>query len=265
MESLTLSVLCSETVALVKDAGNFIRKESKNFDISKIEYKGRSNDLVSYVDKETEKILVNGLRKILPTAGFIGEEGASEEGQDGTQWVIDPLDGTTNFLHGMPSFSISVALIRGRDVLIGVVYEINLDECFYAWKNGGAFLNGNKISISGITEINKSLIATGFPYSLRGKTDQYFDIIKHMVNHSHGLRRLGSAAVDLCYVACGRFEAYFEFNIHIWDIAAGILLVQEAGGKVTDYSGGDDYLHGKELLAAGAIHGEALEIIKKYW
>ena len=265
MINLNLSALCWSTVALVKDAGVFIRKESKGFDLSKIENKGRSNDLVSYVDKETEKTLVAGLRKILPEAGFIGEEGASEEGQEGLQWVIDPLDGTTNFLHGMPSYSISVALIQGTVILVGVVYEINLDECFYAWKDGGAFLNGNKINISPVKELERSLIATGFPYSMRGKTDQYFEIIKHMVNHSHGLRRLGSAAVDLCYVACGRFEAYFEFSIHIWDIAAGILIVQEAGGKVSDYSGGDDYLYGKELLAAGAIHGEALEIIKKYW
>jgi myo-inositol-1(or 4)-monophosphatase len=265
MTNLNLSALCWSTVALVKDAGIFIRKESKGFDLSKIENKGRSNDLVSYVDKETEKTLVAGLRKILPQAGFIGEEGTSEEGKDGLQWVIDPLDGTTNFLHGIPSYSISVALIQGTVILVGVVYEINLDECFYAWKDGGAFLNGNKISISSVKELESSLIATGFPYVMRGKSDQYFEIIKHMVNKSHGLRRLGSAAVDLCYVACGRFEAYFEFNIHIWDIAAGILLVQEAGGKVTDYSGGDDYLQGKELLAAGAIHGEALEIIKKYW
>jgi myo-inositol-1(or 4)-monophosphatase len=265
MAGLNLGALCSDTVTLVKEAGIFIRTEAKNFDISKIEYKGRSNDLVSYVDKETEKILVKGLKKILPQAGFIGEEGASEEGQDGLQWVIDPLDGTTNFLHGMPSYSISVALIQNKTVLVGVVYEINLDECFYAWKEGGAFMNGNKISISRVNELKKSLIATGFPYVLRGKTDEYFEIIKHMVNHSHGLRRLGSAAVDLCYVACGRFEAYFEFNLHIWDIAGGILIVQEAGGKITDYSGGDDYLEGKELLAAGAIHGEVLEIIKKYW
>lgn len=265
MESLNLKALCFSTIDLVKNAGTFIRTESKGFDVSKIESKGRSNDLVSYVDKETEKILVAGLRKILPQAGFIGEEGASEEGQDGLQWVIDPLDGTTNFLHGLPSFSISVALIQTNTVLVGVVYEINLDECFYAWKEGGAYLNGNKISISPVTEMKKSLIATGFPYSLRGKTDEYFEIIKHMVNNSHGLRRLGSAAVDLCYVACGRFEAYFEFNLHIWDIAGGVLIVQEAGGKVTDYAGGDDYLQGKELLAAGAIHGETLEAIQKYW
>ncbi len=265
MTSLNTKALCFATIDLVKDAGVFIRTESKGFDLSKIELKGRSNDLVSYVDKETEKILVAGLRKILPKAGFIGEEGASEKGEDDLQWVIDPLDGTTNFLHGMPSFSISVALIQKTTVLLGVVYEINLDECFYAWKDGGAYLNGNKISISAVTELKQSLIATGFPYSMRGKTDQYFEIIKHMVNDSHGLRRLGSAAVDLCYVACGRFEAYFEFNIHIWDIAAGILLVQEAGGTVTDYSGGDDYLQGKELLAAGSIHSEALAIIKKYW
>lgn len=262
---INLQEICAETITLVKEAGVFIRNEAKGFDISKIEYKGRSNDLVSYVDKETEKILVKGLRKILPKAGFIGEEGTSEKGEDGLQWVIDPLDGTTNFLHGMPSFSISVGLIREKEILVGVVYEINLQECFSAWKGGGAYLNGNKISISPVVEMKKSLIATGFPYSMRGKTDEYFDIVKEMVNNSHGLRRLGSAAVDLCYVACGRFEAYFEFNIQIWDIAAGILLVQEAGGKVTDYAGGDDYLNGKEILAAGAIHGDALAIIQKHW
>jgi len=263
--SLNLSELCIKTAEFVKEAGAFIRKEFNHFDTSKIEYKGRSNDLVSYVDKETEKILVEGLRKILPQAGFIGEEGAAEDGTDDLQWVIDPLDGTTNFLHGMPSFSISVALIQRKTILIGVVYEINLSECFYAWKNGGAYLNGNKITVSPVNSLDKSLIATGFPYSLRGKADNYFDIIKELVNKTHGLRRLGSAAVDLCYVACGRFEAYFEYNINIWDIAAGILLVQEAGGKVTDYSGGDDYLYGKELLATGNIHDETLSIIKKHW
>jgi myo-inositol-1(or 4)-monophosphatase len=265
MESINLEQLCQRMVGVVSDAGSFIRREFENFDISKIESKGRSNDLVSYVDKETEKMLVAGLRLLLPQAGFIGEEGASEEGQDGLQWVIDPLDGTTNFLHGIPSFAISVALIRGKEVLVGTVYEINLDECFYAWKGGGAYLNGNQINVSGVRDIKDSLIATGFPYSLRGKADEYFEIIKYMVNHSHGLRRIGAAAVDLAYVACGRVEAYFEFNIHIWDIAAGVLLVQEAGGKVTDYSGGDDYLSGRELLAAGPIHSEALGIIQKFW
>jgi len=260
-----LKTLCDKTIILVKDAGEFIRKESKAFDTSKIESKGRSNDLVSYVDKETEKRLVAGLRSLLPDAGFIGEEGTEEVGKDGLKWVIDPLDGTTNFLHGMPSFSICVALMKEEELLIGVVYEINLDECFYAWKDGGAYLNGNKITISSVNELSKSLIATGFPYSMRGKTDEYFTIIKELVNKTHGLRRLGSAAVDLCYVACGRFEAYFEYNVQIWDIAAGILIVREAGGKVTDYSGNANCLSGKEVLAAGGIYDEALKIITKHW
>ncbi len=263
MESL--KTLCDKTIAIVKDAGTFVRKESKAFDISKIESKGRSNDLVSYVDKETEKKLVAGLRMLLPTAGFIGEEGTAETGKDGLKWVIDPLDGTTNFLHGLPSFSICVALLQDEELLIGVVYEVNLDECFYAWKDGGAFLNGNKIQISPIKELKQALIATGFPYSMRGKTDQYFAIIKELVNETHGLRRLGSAAVDLCYVACGRFEAYFEYNVQIWDIAAGILIVREAGGTVTDYSGNANCLSGKEVLAAGGIYEESLKIISKHW
>jgi myo-inositol-1(or 4)-monophosphatase len=264
--SLTeLEAVCKKAIEVTKGAGAFLKKEAQNFDLSKIEYKG-SKDLVSYVDKQSEQLLVKGLKEILPEAGFITEE-ATVEQSSGTalQWIIDPLDGTTNFLHGQPSYSISVALMLNKEIIVGIVYEPNLDECYYAWKEGGAFCNGKKIKVSSISQLDKSLIATGFPYSLLGKEDTYFKIMREFVDTTHGLRRIGSAAVDLAYVACGRFEGYYEFNLKIWDIAAGILLVKEAGGKVTDYSGGNDYLYGKELLAAGGLHPEMLRVIQNHW
>ena len=155
--------------------------------------------------------------------------------------------------------------MKQEEILIGVVYEPNLHECFYAWKNGGAWCNEKKIQVSSISQLDKSLVATGFPYSLLGKDDIYFEIMKKFVQETHGLRRLGSAAVDLAYVACGRFEAYYEFNLKFWDVAAGILLVKEAGGKVSDFSGGKEYLYGKEVVAAGALHPETLKVIQLYW
>lgn len=261
-----LEDLCRKACEVVAEVGAFVRKESERFDLANVEYKSSDHDLVSFVDKEAEKKLVAGLKQVLPQAGFIGEEGSNVEGEDGLKWVIDPLDGTTNFMHGMPVFSITVALIQGQTPLVGIVYEINRGELFYAWQNGGAWCNGNRIHVSKATKFKDSLFVTGFPYSLRGKANEYFEILKEIVNNSHGMRRLGSAAVDLAYVASGRFEAYFEFNLNIWDVAGGILIVQEAGGKVSDYSGGNDYLEGKQIVASnGGVHNELLATIQKHW
>jgi len=259
-----LENLCLKVADLARTTGEFIRNESRNFDLSKIEHKGPS-DLVSYVDKETEIKLVKGLSALFPEAGFITEESTVAKEDKEYKWVIDPLDGTTNFLHGLPVFSISIALLQNTTLLIGVVYEVNLDECFYAWKDGGAYLNGKKISVSPINIMRESLIASGFPYSQKNKSNNHFTILQELQDISHGIRRLGSAAVDLSYVACGRFQAYYEFNLNIWDIAAGILLVQEAGGTICDFDGGKDYLYGKELLASGPIKNQMLEVIQKHW
>jgi myo-inositol-1(or 4)-monophosphatase len=264
MPKLDLENLCEKVRAIAIEAGNFIEKESRTFSLDKIEHKG-ARDLVSYVDKESEKLVVRGLQQLLPEAGFITEEGTIEKTENSLKWVIDPLDGTTNFLHKLPTYSVSIALMDKEEHLLGVVYEPNLKECFYAWKNGGAFCNGIKISVSKINKLDDSLIATGFPYSLLDKTDNYFKILRNFVEKTHGLRRLGSAAVDLCYVACGRFEGYFEFNLKIWDIAAGVLIVKEAGGYVSDYYGGNDYIYGKELLASGNVQKPMMEIIQQNW
>jgi myo-inositol-1(or 4)-monophosphatase len=257
--------LCKETIDICKSTGAFIRQQLNQVKDSDIEQKGR-HDFVSYVDKTAEEMLVKALHQLLPEAGFIAEEGTSTVVGERYNWVIDPLDGTTNFLHGLPCFSISVALIDQDEPVVGVVYEINLDECFSATKGGGAFLNGNPIRVSGQKDLEKALIATGFPYSDYSLLPKYMLIFEHLIRTATGVRRLGSAAADLAYVACGRFEFFFEYSLKHWDVAAGILLVTEAGGKISDFSGGKGYLFGKEILASNAaIFDEAAQIMNQYF
>ena len=260
----SMQQLLQEVIVLVKETGDFIRQESLKFDHSKIEYKGK-NDLVSYVDKEAEKRLVSGLSEILPGSGFIAEEGTSTHKSDTYNWIIDPLDGTTNFTHGLPVFAISIALLKRGELALGVVYEINKDECFHAVKGQGAFLNHMPIKVSPIKTIDKALLATGFPYYDFDQMKQYLNIINEFMQTTHGLRRMGSAAVDLAYTACGRFEGFFEYNLNAWDVAAGALIVQEAGGTVTDFKGGKDFLFGREIVAGNMTQSEMLKTIQKHW
>lgn len=260
-----LEKLTHEVIRVAKQAGEFIREERKNFDPDRIEYKGL-NDLVSYVDKTAEKIIVTELEKALPEAGFITEEKTTIKIGDRYNWIIDPLDGTTNFIHGVPSFSVSIALKEYDELVLGVVYEINLDECFYAWKDAPAYLNGREIKVSHNPTVSGSLIATGFPYYDFEKQPAYIALFTELMKNCHGLRRLGSAAVDLAYTACGRFEAFYEYNLNPWDIAAGVVIVRQAGGQVVNYNGGDEVLDSRQLLATnGKITEEMLEIIQKYF
>lgn len=255
--------LCKQVCELTLEVGKFIRTERKTFSQSAIEYKG-NNDMVSYVDKTAEKKLVDGLTLLLPEAGFITEENTSQATGPAYTWIIDPLDGTTNFIHGVPCYCISIALMRNNELIIGVIYEINHDESFYAFENGGAFLNGTKISVSGTDKLKQSLMATGFPYSNYSRMKEYMDVFDHLMHNTHGLRRLGSAAVDLAYVACGRFEGFYEYGLNSWDVAAGALIVKEAGGKVTDFSGGNNFVFGKEIIATNEnVFEEMLGIIKE--
>ncbi len=262
---MNLENLCTQTIELATRIGAFIAKEAENFDLSKVEMK-EFNNLVSYVDKEAEKQLVGGLKNILPEAGFITEEGTASHNNEDYKWIIDPLDGTTNFTHGIPTYAISIALAKGHDLLLGVVYEVNRKECFSAWKDGGAFLNGTKIQVTKTDHLEKSLLATGFPYYMFDKVDAYVNILKDFMQKTHGIRRIGSAAVDLCYVACGRFEGYYEFNLNAYDIAGGAIIVKEAGGQVSDFKGEDNYFYGEEIVATNQhIHQEVLNEIKKHW
>ena len=256
--------LLQEVIVLVKETGEFIRQESQKFDTDKIEYKGL-NDLVSYVDKEAEKKLVDGLSAILHGSGFVAEEGTSNKRSDIYNWIIDPLDGTTNFTHGLPVFAISIALMKRDELAMGVVYEINRDECFHAIKDGGAFLNHVPIHVSKIASLEKSLLATGFPYYNFEQMNNYLTILNDFMQKTHGLRRMGSAAVDLVYTACGRFEGFFEFNLNAWDVAAGALIVKEAGGFVSDFKGGNNFLFGREIVAGNIVQPEMLKVIQHRW
>ncbi len=258
--------VCLHVTELSARVANFIRNEFRSFDRSVVQEKGL-NDLVSYVDKQAELQLVEGLTLILPEAGFIAEEGSSTKKGKQFNWIVDPLDGTTNFIHGLPVFAISIALVEdNQELRIGVVHEINRDECFYAFEGTNqAFCNGKPIQVSGENKLSKSLIATGFPYHEFDKMPQYLNVLNELMRTSHGLRRLGSAATDLAYVACGRFESFFEYNLSPWDVAAGAFIVQKAGGTVSDFKGGNDFIFGKEILAAGKTHQELLQTILKHF
>ena len=258
-------LLCAKVIATTRLTGNFIRKESINFSSSSIELKGL-NDLVSYVDKQAEKQLVKNLSKILPEAGFTTEEDTINTKGEVYDWIIDPLDGTTNFIHGIPTYAISIALYEHGKPIIGVVYEINRSEMFSAYKGGGAFLNGKPIQVSKRAALSECLLATGFPYYQFDKQAQYMKLFASLMQQCHGLRRIGSAAVDLAYVACGRFDAFFEYNLNSWDVAAGAFLVQEAGGSVMNFTGGDEFLQTREILASnGLIHTEVLATMEDHF
>ncbi len=262
---MNLEKITKQVVNLTKDVGVFIKQEVNNLNKEDIEEKGIHN-LVTYVDKQSEKKLVNELEKILPKAGFIAEEDNTLVRSNNLNWVIDPLDGTTNFIHRIPLFAISIALMDGDEVILGVIYEINLKECFYAWKDSPAFLNGNIISVSNTTKLDNSLLATGFPYYDYSMLDQYIDLFKDLMRTSRGVRRLGSAAVDLAYVACGRFELFYEYGLQSWDVAAGALIVKQAGGQVTDFNGSNNYIFGKQLIASNKhTHNEFAKKINHYF
>ncbi|HTM99855.1 MAG TPA: inositol monophosphatase family protein [Pedobacter sp.] len=262
---INYELLCSKVIAIARLTGNFIRKEAMAFDANSIEYKGL-NDLVSYVDKQAEKQLVRNLKKILPDAGFITEEETINVVGKPYTWIIDPLDGTTNFIHGIPTYSISIALYEGDQPVIGVVYEINRGEMFSTYKGGAAYLNNKEIRVSSNESLAQSLLATGFPYYQFEKQPQYIQLFTEMMQKCHGLRRIGSAAVDLAYVACGRFDGYFEYNLNSYDVAAGAYLVQQAGGTILNFAGGFEFLETREILATnGKVTEEILETIKKYF
>jgi myo-inositol-1(or 4)-monophosphatase len=261
---MDIEKLIGQTIDLTREVGDYIRNEAKGFDYHLVEEKGL-NDLVSYVDKTAEQKLVAGLKEILPPAGFITEEGSASFANEKYKWVIDPLDGTTNFTHGLPVYAISIALMEGDDLIGGVVYEINKDEMFRAVKGEGAWLNDRQIRVSARTKLSNSLLATGFPYYDFEQMTAYLKILNEFMQTTHGLRRMGSAAVDLAYVACGRFEGFFEYNLNAWDVAAGSIIVKEAGGKVTDFKLGNNFLFGREIIAGGNILPDMQNIITRHW
>lgn len=258
-----LEKLCCESCKVVTEVAGFLSGELGKVSNAQIEAKSL-NSLVSYVDKTAEEKLVKGLNQLLPAATFLTEEETVKTEAGEYQWIVDPLDGTTNFLHNLPCFAISVALRHKEKIILGIIYEVGRDECFYAWRNGGAYMNGKKIQVSKNDSIKDGLIATGFPIQGFEKLPNFLQTLNHFIRHTRGVRRWGAAAIDLAFVACGRFDAFYEYNLNAWDVAAGILLVQEAGGKVCDFRGGGDYLFGREIIASNAqVQEEVLEVVHK--
>lgn len=261
---MNLEILCTQVQELARSVGRFIYDEREKFTAEDIIHKGKV-DMVTYVDKTAEARIVAGLKELLPGAGFIAEEGTAHDNGERFRWVVDPLDGTTNYIHGLSPFSVSIALLEAEEIILGVVYEISLDEMFYAWKGSKAYLNGHEIRVSEASKTVDALIATGFPYYDFSKLDKYMEAMDFFMRNSHGLRRLGSAAADMAYVAAGRFEAFYEHALHAWDIAAGVIILKQAGGKVCDFNGGDNYLFGGEMVACNANYfDEFYPIVNKY-
>jgi len=261
MSNFDFSTILDSVVQVVKETGQWML--SQRVAVNEIEIK-TPNNLVSFVDKESERRLVAAFQAIFPKAGFIAEEGTGEKA-DEWNWVIDPLDGTTNYLHGVPIWCISVALCHFQDPVLAVIYDPNKDEMFSALKGQGAWLNGHRMSVSSQTVLRDSLLVTGFPYDDFGREEAYIGLFRHLMKETRGIRRLGSAALDLAWVACGRFEAFYEYGLNPWDVAAGCLLIQEAGGAVTGFHEGHPIFEEDILASNGKIHEELRNRIQRFF
>jgi myo-inositol-1(or 4)-monophosphatase len=244
---------------LAREAGSLLMSY---FGKVAIEYKG-DVDLVTVADRSSEELIVGRIRKQWPDHDLMGEEGSRHETGSDFRWYVDPLDGTTNFAHGYPVFCVSIALEYKAERIAGVIYDPTRDEMFAAGKGSGSRLNGRPIHVSKTTRLAECLVATGFPSHKRHKNPN-IHFYHQITLRSHGVRRAGSAALDLCNVACARYDAFWEFNLNPWDTAAGVLLVEEAGGKVTNFTGGPFEISSREVLASNVlVHDELMAEFKK--
>lgn len=262
---INIEEIANKVGEIAKNTGLFISSKRATISQSNIEVKGTHN-YVTDIDKQSEKMIVKELSSLFPEAGFITEEETIKRESKEYNWIIDPLDGTTNFIHDVPVVSVSIALAYHNRPIIGAIYEIGRDELFLAWENGPALLNGKEIKVTRQNNLNESLLATGFPYYDYGLMDQYLRLFRYLMENSRGLRRLGSAAADMAYVACGRFDAFYEYGLHPWDVAAGTIIIRQAGGIVSDFNNGESFMESKRLLASnGAIHEAMLQAIDQYF
>ncbi len=236
-------------VRAARAAGNIIVRNMDRLDRLNIVSK-QSNDFVTEVDHKAEAAIIDTIRKSYPDHSLFAEESGRSDTQSDFQWIIDPLDGTTNFLHGFPQFAVSIALREKNRLEVAVVYDPVSQEMFTAVRGNGAQLNDKKIRVSPLRSLDGALLATGFPYTDQSYLDSYLDTLKALMEPAAGIRRPGSAALDLAWTAAGRVDGFWEFNLNAWDIAAGVLLVREAGGLVTDLTGGEGYLDSGDIIAA---------------
>ena len=257
MKPLNVAKLAAEKAGVILlDSWNKIQ-------ISQI-HKKQLNDYVTTVDLESEQKIISTIKATFPDHTIYAEESGEESGDSRYRWIIDPLDGTKNYIHGNPVCAISIALQEENKTIAGVVYDPFRNEMFYAEKDKGAFLNNQKITVSNETELSACLLATGFPFKRKDLLKQYLQTFSAIFNKVSGIRRAGAAAIDLVYVACGRFDGFWELLLSPWDIAAGAIIVQEAGGKITDMDGKNNYLQSGNIIASNnIIHNEMLNEISK--
>ncbi|MDR2916605.1 MAG: inositol monophosphatase [Tannerella sp.] len=256
---MDLKKITGAVCGIAERTGLYLKKERETFSLDKVEQKS-DHDYVSYVDKAAEEQIVASLKALLPEAGFITEEGTVEQSETTLNWVIDPLDGTTNYIQDYAPYCVSIALQEGEDLLVGVVYEVCRDECFYAWKGGGAYMNKKQIRVSDKC-MEKALIGLDAPYNAGTYKPVILNVVDKLYGKVSSLRMNGSAAMSLCYVAIGRYDGWAEAFINSWDYSAGALIIREAGGKVTDFNGNENLLGTHHVVATnGVIHDELREV-----
>lgn len=241
-------------------AGEIIR--SYFHGVFRIDSKDSVNNLVTEVDRHAEDRIISIIKRDFPHHSIISEEVGELMQQSDYQWIIDPIDGTVNFAHGIPICCVSIGLRHEGKMLMGAVYNPMMDEFFFAERGKGAFLNGSPIRVSGKADFHKACLVTGFPYKWPDTKEHPIRVFERMILQGLPVRRLGSAAIDLCWVACGRFDGFWEYNLNAWDVAAGYLIVREAGGRISNFDGSDTTVFDKETLATnGLIHEEMLRVI----
>ncbi|MFH0735919.1 MAG: inositol monophosphatase family protein [bacterium] len=254
--------MLNKIIDISERAGDIIRAGFRtNFSIK---FKTNESNLVTSIDEASERCIVNFIKKEFPTHGILTEESGNVKTGGDYLWVIDPLDGTSNFAHGLPIFSVSIGVQYKGVTTWGVIYDVMRDVVYSAELNNGAFENGNKLYVSTNDNINRSFLVTGFPYDIKDDPDDSIQKFNTMLLNSHAVRRLGSAAIDMCYVASGVFDGFWEVNLHSWDIAAGMLLIEEAGGIVTDFNNLPINIYSKQILATNRlVHNKMLELLNK--
>lgn len=252
--------MIEKIISIAKEAGEVLRDGfGKNFSI---EYKTNASNLVTEYDKKSEKLIIDFIRKEFPTHSVLAEESGKHNFDDEFLWIIDPLDGTTNFAHGLPIFSVSIGVMKKGELICGAVYDVMRDAIYSAEKNSGSFCNKKKLKVSDNDILRNSVLVTGFPYNISENPDKAFERFIEFVKKSRAVRRLGSAAIDMCYVAEGVFDGFWEVSLNAWDIAAGKLIIEEAGGIVTDFYNNPMNIFEKQLLASnGKVHKQMIEVL----
>ena len=258
------SALLNVMVQAALKAGKSLGRDFGEVQNLQVSVKGPS-DFVSQADIKAEKIVRDELLKARPTYGFLGEEGGEEIGTDGAhRWIVDPLDGTTNFLHGIPQFAVSIALERSGEIVAGVIFNPATDELYTAERGGGAFLNDRRIRVAARKQLSDTVVCCGVPHLGRGNHGKFLVELRHVMSETAGVRRMGAAALDLAYVAAGRFDGFWEAELSPWDIAAGIVLIREAGGFVSDMGGANNMLESRSVVAGNEyIQKALLEVVNR--